>query len=87
MDSANGRLDRIEGKIDKLSEHLSNMDVTLAAQHISLENHIRRTELLEAQVIPMKKRYDTLNGVIKGLTVLGGLAAGILAILKLYKAI
>ena len=71
------QLDRIENKIDKHGEHLSSIDVTLAAQHQSLKDHMRRTELLEAKLEPIEEHVANLNGILKFigfLSVLVGLA-------------
>lgn len=81
------RLDRIEDKIDKLSEHLGKIDSTLAAQHISLDHHIKRTDLLEEQVAPIKRHVDGVQWTMKLLGWIGGVASAVVAILKLIKMI
>lgn len=77
MDSK--RLERIEDKIDKISGHMANVDVTLASQHVSLEHHIRRTAILEDQIKPLNKHKDRVEGALKLLGVLA-------VIFELYKA-
>lgn len=79
MDDPN-RLVRIEDKLDQVSDKLHAVDITLAAQHVSLEDHIRRTELLEEEVRPIKRHVDRVNGALKLLGVL-------LLVFELYKAI
>lgn len=71
------RLDRIEDKIDKLGERLNSIDVTLAAQHVSLEHHIRRTEILEEVVKPI----HPIIAIVKYLPAIGRflVKAGVLA--------
>jgi archaellum component FlaC len=59
------RLERIEDKIDDLSTHLSSIDQTLAGQHESLKHHVRRTDLLEAQVQPIMTHMAELKGVVR----------------------
>ena len=51
------QLDRIEQKVDKLDHRLDNVDITLAKQHVSLDEHIKRTALLESKVIPLEKAH------------------------------
>lgn len=70
------RLERIETKLDDTNEHLASIDVTLASQHVSLKHHIRRTELLEKELAPIKRHVDMVNGALKLL----GILASILAI-------
>lgn len=71
------QLDKIENKIDLLGSHLSSIDITLAAQHISLKDHIRRTTQIENALIPIKSHVDKVQGGI----VLLGLIATVLSVL------
>lgn len=68
------RLNRIEDKLDKVLEKASSTDVTLAKQSVILEEHMRRTEALEAIVIPIKSKVDVVMTIIKllGASSLGG---------------
>ena len=47
------RLSRIEAKVDSVVDRLGSIDKTLAAQHVSLKQHMRRSDALEAQVKPI----------------------------------
>jgi hypothetical protein len=78
------RLSRIEQKIDDSHEHLASIDKTLIAQHISLEDHIRRTALLESKLEPVEKHIAMVNGALKLLSVIA-LLLGIIAGLKALK--
>lgn len=71
---------KLEAKLDKMTDHLSAIDVTLAKQAVSLDVHIRRTELLEAELKPIKKHVDMVNGGIKLLSVIG-------IVYELYRAL
>lgn len=44
---------RLEGKVDKISDQVGAINVTLAEQHVTLKEHIRRTEALEKIVAPV----------------------------------
>ncbi len=75
------RLERIEDKVDIIGQHVGSINVTLAGQHISLEEHIRRTALLESELKPIKKHVDMVSGAMKLLAV----AATLIAIYKALK--
>ena len=77
------RLERIEAKLDDTNEHLSSIDVTLAKQHVSLAEHMRRTSLIEEELKPIKKHVDMVQGIIKFLLSVGALTG----ILELFKAL
>jgi hypothetical protein len=79
------RLDRIEDKIDKIVEHTAYMDVTLAKQHVSLDEHIKRTTQIEAELLPIKAHVNKVKGAIALLTFLAGITALIEAIRMLIK--
>jgi len=74
------RLTRIEEKLDDTNDHLASIDITLAAQHISLKEHIRRTAILEADLAPIKKHVNMMSGALKLLGVLT-LAAGFIEVI------
>jgi len=77
------RLDRIEKKLDDTNEHLSSIDVTLAAQHVSLKEHIKRSDMLEAKLAPVEKHVAMVSGALK----LIGFMAAIIAIIEGAKVI
>lgn len=68
------RLERIEAKIDDLADHLGSIDTTLLKQEVSLEHHIKRTDLLEEKMKPVETHMAELKGVINILKVLALLA-------------
>ncbi len=59
------------GKLDKVYDKLSSIDATLAAQHVTLEEHVRRTNLLESKVEPIEKHVTMVNGAIKFIMLVG----------------
>lgn len=76
--------ERLEQKIDKIATRVGNIDVTLAGQHVTLKEHIRRCDLLEQAVKPMEEKWSRLEGVLQFFGVVAsGLAAveGFLALL------
>lgn len=62
MDSNDGlnRIKGVEFKIDKILEHIANIDVTAARQEILLAEHIRRTALNEKAIGWLYKIIFTL---------------------------
>ena len=65
------RLERVEVKIDDLDDQLNYISTTLAAQHESLREHIRRTTMIEEELKPIRRHVYMING---GLILLAGLA-------------
>jgi hypothetical protein len=74
---------RLEDKIDKLDNHLGNIDVTLAEQHAQLTLHIEQTNILREEVKPIRNSHQQILGVIKFLSFLSGLGALFLALSKI----
>lgn len=81
------RLERIEKKIDDLTDHLSNIDTTLALQHESLKHHIKRTNLLEKKIEPIESHVKLLQGLFKIVSAISVMTGAILGVLKLVKMI
>lgn len=48
-------------KVDKLDSRQDDMDKVLIRNTMSLEEHVRRTNLLEQQVIPIKAHVDFMQ--------------------------
>lgn len=77
MAEIDDRIIRIENKIDKVVEHLGSIDSTLAAQHESLKIHIKRSDLLEAQVEPLKTHVAMVSGALKLIGILAMICGSI----------
>lgn len=75
------RLERMEVKLDDISDHLGSIDVTLGQQHISLKEHIRRTKALEEQMVPVRRHVD----MVKGAAALIALLATIAGMIVLFR--
>jgi hypothetical protein len=85
MDSK--RLERVEDKLDKVVDAISGINVTLAKQAVVLEEHVKRSTMLEEQFKPVRKHVDIVNGILKLMGILGtcgGLIHGLMKILKVY---
>jgi hypothetical protein len=68
------RLGRIEEKVDKIHDAIKSIDVTLAGQHVSLAEHIRRTELLETEVRPIKEHVAFMQACLR---LIGAITVGL----------
>lgn len=68
-------VERLEDKIDRIASHLGAIDVTLAAQHETLKEHIKRSENLEKIVMPMKDKFSQLDGIMHAVCLAGVFAA------------
>lgn len=74
----------LEDKIDSISEKITNIDVTLAKQSVVLEEHIRRTNLLEEKLAPVEKHVHMVNGALKAIGFIAialGVVEGILKLI------
>lgn len=78
MDLVLEKLDKLDSKVDRLDGRLDSVDKTLAVNTEQLAGHMRRTELLEADLKPIKKHVGHVEGGMKLL----GVVAVIVGILK-----
>ena len=74
---------KFEKKLDAISEKLQSIDVTLAKQHVVLDEHIRRTEILENRIDPIEKNSLMFYGFIKFLGIPIGLLTTLAAITEI----
>jgi hypothetical protein len=59
------RLDKIDDSLSEINKTLSSMDKTLAINTQHLSEHIRRTELLESQILPISRHVAQMQGAGK----------------------
>lgn len=64
-------MDRLEGKIDTIQNHLGSIDVTLAKQSVILEEHVKRTNLLEKKIEPIESHVKLLKSIAKIISFVG----------------
>jgi len=76
---------RVYNKLDKIEERLGSIDVTLIEQHISLREHIKRTNLLEKKLEPVEKHVIMVQGGLKFVGIIATLTAIAEAIYMVFK--
>lgn len=52
-------------QLDRIEERLDKIDTTLVKNTISLEEHIRRTNLIEEELKPIKSHVSFVNALTK----------------------
>lgn len=68
------RLNKLEEKLDKMSDSISSIDKTLSTQSIQLTEHIKRTNLLEDRFKPVEDHVQSLKGIVLFFKVLASIA-------------
>ncbi len=81
------KLDRIETKLDKVNDRINSIDVTLAAQHASLVEHIKRTAILETQLEPIKTHVANIQGALKFIGAMAILSGAMVSLIKLVEMV
>lgn len=76
---------KIESKIDKLQEDVSEIKTHLAVYNSQLEIHIKRSDLLEQKLEPVEKHVNMVNGALKLIGVLATIAAIIEVAIQITK--
>ena len=56
---------RLIKDVDHIKRSLASMDKTLALQHASIAEHIKRTDLLEQKLEPVEKHVEQVRGGVK----------------------
>lgn len=84
-------LEKIDVKLDKLDVRVDHIDITLAKQEISLDDHIRRTELLETwsrlqdnEIAVVSSFMDNAKGAMKLSAAVGSI---LLVLIAIYSAV
>lgn len=77
------RDERIENKLDKMAEDITEIKVTLGKQHVVLVQHESRSTKLETIVAVVIKKVSMFEGALKvigGLSILMGLIQAVKAL-------
>lgn len=77
MDYEKELISEMSKAIDRIDRSVDGINITLAKQEIHLEEHIKRSKLLEDQMEPIKQHVNRVNSL---LLLLGGIFALIGAI-------
>lgn len=88
-------LKSIQYKVDKIADDIVDIKVTQGMQQVSLDEHIKRSDMLEElyrdikekELEPVKKEIYQIKGIYKFIGILGVLASITTIILKLLKII
>lgn len=80
------RMDNVEKKIDGIDSRIDNLDVMTGKQQVILDEHVKRTNLLEDQLRPVQEHVSQIKFAMKiiGLLLAGGVTgAGIKELISL----
>lgn len=85
-------LNKIYNKVERIDDKIASMDNTMTKQQVILDEHIKRTEILESrtdkifdELLPLKIRKQMVDGAIKAGKIVGatlGVVSVVLGILK-----
>lgn len=75
LDRIETKFDKIEVKIDAIESHANSINETLIRNTISLEEHIRRTALLEQKIEPLESHVALMKNIVAIVIFVGILAA------------
>jgi uncharacterized coiled-coil protein SlyX len=68
------RLERIENKLDRVVDTMGEINATTAKQQVSLDYHIKRTNLLENKLKPVEDHVAMVGSFFKLIAGLSGVA-------------
>jgi hypothetical protein len=77
----------LRGKVDRLVEGLATTNVILERNTASLEEHVRRTNLLESQVSTVEGRVKPLEVFVNGIKFVGKAVLAVVPALALAHAL
>jgi hypothetical protein len=77
----------VEQKIDALGEHIADLRVSSARMATSLEEHVRRTNLLETRVEQFARAAERAQGIGMAAGALGWVVATAAALLEIWRAV
>ena len=75
------KFNRLESKLDLLDNRLDSIDKTLVAQHLTLEEHQRRSKASEDRIELMEEQLKPIVDHVSAFRLIGKAAIGTVAII------
>lgn len=77
------RFDKIEEKLDKIGEDLNEIKLTQTEQAKDLKYHIKRTDLIENQLIPLVAAKHKIDGAFKVIGIIATIVGFVIGVAKI----
>lgn len=77
----------LEDKVDTLGDQIADVRVSMARMAVSLEEHVKRTNLLEDRVEAFNRTVQRAQGLGIAVGALGWLIATAAALLEIWRAL
>lgn len=65
LEKIDSSVDKLDAKLDRVDQRLDKIEIQQAVMTTDLKYHIKRTNILEAELKPIQTRYQEVMGVIK----------------------
>src|SRR4051812_29381347 len=65
LEKMDATLDKLDGKLDRVDQRLDKVEIQQAVMTTDLKYHIKRTNILEAELKPIQTKYQQVIGVVK----------------------
>ena len=75
-------LDKIDRKLEKIAERIDSIDKHLAVYNSQLRFHIKRTDLLEKDIEPLKAHLNKTQGILTFIGVAATIITVVVALLN-----
>ena len=75
-------LEKIDRKLEKIDERIDNIDKHLAVYNSQLRFHIKRTDMLEKNIEPLKAHLNKTHGVLTFIGVAATVITVVVALLN-----
>jgi chromosome segregation ATPase len=75
-------LDKIDRKLEKIDERIDSIDKHLAVYNSQLRFHIKRTDLLEKDIEPLKAHLNKTQGILTFIGVAATIITVVVALLN-----
>ena len=79
-----GRFDKLEEKLDKISENITDIKVVQAEQAKDLKYHIKRTTQIEEKLMPLHYLKVKVDAVFKVMGMVASFVAFCFGVIKLF---
>jgi len=76
-------LDKLDEKLEKIDERIDSIDKHLAVYNSQLRFHIKRTDMLERDIEPLKIHLNKTHGILTFIGVIATVITVVVAIINI----
>lgn len=70
-------------KLEEISKDMTELKITSAKQEVNLQEHMKRSDMLEAKMVPIEQHVSKVDGALKLIGFIGIISGIVLSVFEI----